>query len=244
MALITCEDCGRSISDRAPSCPHCGAPTTTTRPPPLPPPFQQAAAATLANKGDQKSRLGLKVFLAIVGTVSLLIILGQLGNRTTGDDGGAVAVQPKAAAAAMQPITTPEAPSPQRMKAGRAIDYDLLARSPSTYVGQLVFFRGKVVQATQGGQSYMLRVNVTRGTYNIWTDTIYVEYLANSSDARILEGDLIQLWGEFVGIKSYTAVLGNTIQIPQVLARVIEVDEIAKAIEREPPPKPKKRSAL
>lgn len=26
MALITCPDCGRAVSDRAPACPHCGAP--------------------------------------------------------------------------------------------------------------------------------------------------------------------------------------------------------------------------
>ena len=26
MALIDCPDCGRRVSPRAPSCPHCGAP--------------------------------------------------------------------------------------------------------------------------------------------------------------------------------------------------------------------------
>ena len=26
MALMTCSDCARDISDRAPACPHCGAP--------------------------------------------------------------------------------------------------------------------------------------------------------------------------------------------------------------------------
>jgi len=28
MPLIICEDCGKEISDRAPACPHCGAPKT------------------------------------------------------------------------------------------------------------------------------------------------------------------------------------------------------------------------
>jgi len=103
------------------------------------------------------------------------------------------------------------------------IGYDLLARSPSNYEGRLVSFRGKVIQATQSGLSYVLRVNVSRGKYENWSDTIFVDYRANStSDARILEGDVIQLWGEFVGIKSYKAVLGQTIQIPHVVARAIE----------------------
>lgn len=30
MALINCSECGREISDKAFSCPHCGAPTSTT----------------------------------------------------------------------------------------------------------------------------------------------------------------------------------------------------------------------
>jgi hypothetical protein len=114
--------------------------------------------------------------------------------------------------------------SPEQVKAqAGAIGYDLLARSPTNYAGSLVSFRGKVVQATQSGTSYVLRVNVSRGKYESWSDTIYVDYRAGSTaDPRILEGDIIQLWGEFVGIKSYKAVLGQTIQIPYVIARAIE----------------------
>jgi hypothetical protein len=85
MALITCEDCGKSISDRAPSCPHCGAPSAPANKPSKPPPTQQPTATAInpAKKGDQY--LGLKVFLAIVGTISVLIILGALTTTTTGD---------------------------------------------------------------------------------------------------------------------------------------------------------------
>ena len=114
--------------------------------------------------------------------------------------------------------------SSQQVKAQAGfIGYDLLARSPINYEGRLVSFQGKVIQAAQSGLSYVLRVNVSRGKYDIWNDTIYVDYRANSgSEPRILVGDIIQLWGEFVGIKSYTAVLGQTIQIPYVVARVVE----------------------
>lgn len=34
-SLIACVDCGREISRRAPTCPHCGAPVAATPPPPL-----------------------------------------------------------------------------------------------------------------------------------------------------------------------------------------------------------------
>jgi hypothetical protein len=151
--------------------------------------------------------MALKVFLTIVAIISLIIIIGE--SRMT------TAVQPRATAAA---------PSPQQVKAQASfIGYDLLARSPTNYQGRLVSFQGKVIQATQGGLSYVLRVNVSHGKYDSWNDTIYVEYRASSeSEPRILVGDIIGLWGEFVGIKSYTAVLGQTIQIPHVVARVIE----------------------
>lgn len=32
MALVKCEDCGREVSDRAPACPNCGAPTAVGEP--------------------------------------------------------------------------------------------------------------------------------------------------------------------------------------------------------------------
>jgi uncharacterized membrane protein YvbJ len=31
MSLITCEDCGKSVSDQAPACPHCGRPMGAQR---------------------------------------------------------------------------------------------------------------------------------------------------------------------------------------------------------------------
>jgi DNA-directed RNA polymerase subunit RPC12/RpoP len=37
MARIACEECGKSISDRAVSCPQCGLPLASAAPPPLPP---------------------------------------------------------------------------------------------------------------------------------------------------------------------------------------------------------------
>jgi len=103
------------------------------------------------------------------------------------------------------------------------VAYDLLARTPGSYAGQLVTFRGKVIQVTQSGRSYVLRIDVNQAKYNIWKDTLYVDYRTSTdTDPRILKDDIVQLWGEFVGIKSYTAVLGQTIQIPHVVARAVE----------------------
>jgi hypothetical protein len=100
-----------------------------------------------------------------------------------------------------------------------AQSYDDLARHPSAYMGAVVSFQGKVVQAVQSGNRYVLRVNVTRKPYDIWSDTVLVEFrVAPTSSDRLLEDDVINLRGRFAGIKSYKAVLGQTIQIPSVVA--------------------------
>jgi hypothetical protein len=99
-----------------------------------------------------------------------------------------------------------------------AQSYDDLARQPSAYVGTIVNFKGKVVQALESGGKYLLRVNVTKKPYNIWSDTVLVQFRASPSGGRLLEGDIINFRGRSAGITSYTAVLGQTIQLPSVAA--------------------------
>ena len=45
MALIQCQECKQEISDRATTCPHCGAPQTPRAPAPPPPPTPPAGPA-------------------------------------------------------------------------------------------------------------------------------------------------------------------------------------------------------
>lgn len=86
MALITCPDCGQSVSDRAPTCPRCGYPINPQAPQPPPPmPAQQQVVLP-----PQQSAVGrgfggcLGVFLAILFIIFALTVLGialsQCGN--------------------------------------------------------------------------------------------------------------------------------------------------------------------
>ena len=63
-----------------------------------------------------------------------------------------------------------------------------------------------------------MRINVTADrSYRIFTDTVYVEYHRGfPSGERIIEDDIVEFAGEFLGIKAYRSVMGATIQIPFV----------------------------
>jgi DNA-directed RNA polymerase subunit RPC12/RpoP len=50
MALIACEECGKSISDRAASCPHCGLPLAPVTPPSLNPTQPEQVRSLLSNR--------------------------------------------------------------------------------------------------------------------------------------------------------------------------------------------------
>jgi hypothetical protein len=109
-----------------------------------------------------------------------------------------------------------------------------LQHRADSFVGKPLSFAGKVIQSIQSGQGSgnqgsgnqgsTLRINVTPGNYNSWQDTIYVDYgaLAVKAQTSIAEGDLVSVRGTFTGIKSYQSVLGETIQVPAVVACVIQ----------------------
>src|SRR6185369_8850556 len=87
MVLTACEECGKSISDRAPNCPHCGAPSALMPALPAPPSTQQPTPAAVA-KDDQKSGKGRKIFIAILCIIAFIAII-QASQKTTTATGDA-----------------------------------------------------------------------------------------------------------------------------------------------------------
>ncbi|MGK2855978.1 MAG: hypothetical protein ACSLFQ_02100 [Thermoanaerobaculia bacterium] len=106
------------------------------------------------------------------------------------------------------------------------VPYDDLMRYSDEHVGQLVRFDGEVVQVSDNGDgSFTLRVAVTEEVY-FFTDPIWVEY----AGPRVLEEDIVTIYGTFTGLQTYTAVFGNDITIPAVDADSIKV--VTKAGDR------------
>ena len=99
------------------------------------------------------------------------------------------------------------------------VTYDDLFRNNENYVGKIVHYRGEITQVQNNyGDTYTLRISVTRREFGFWTDVIYASY----EGSRILEDDIVEFWGLVKGIKDYTAVLGNEISVPEVDILLLE----------------------
>lgn len=106
-----------------------------------------------------------------------------------------------------------------------AYEYKELERNPEEYKGEIAVFEGKVIQVSeQMGNTAIYRVNVNNDD-GIWTDTIYVTYKRPEGESRVLEDDIITIYGELGGIITYQSVMGGNVTIPSIHARYIIINE-------------------
>ena len=107
--------------------------------------------------------------------------------------------------------------------------YEDIARNPDKFVGKSAFFIGKVVQVTENGNKFAIRANVTCVTHDYWEDTwkdtVFIEYTKVAGESRILEGDIIAIYGDLNGLKTYTSTSGRQVSIPLVMTKYIEIYE-------------------
>ena len=68
-----------------------------------------------------------------------------------------------------------------------------------------------------------MRVNVTEGSYGIWDDTVMAYYSYDEGESRILEDDIITMYGTFGGLYTYESVLGASITVPLIYVEVVEL---------------------
>lgn len=104
--------------------------------------------------------------------------------------------------------------------------FEQMARNPENFKGTNVKVTGEVVQALYGTSGVDLRVNITKeGTYTTYyTDTIYVVYYPEAGEDKILEGDIITIYGTSQGDYTYTSTLGASINLPLVYGKYIEIN--------------------
>lgn len=110
--------------------------------------------------------------------------------------------------------------------------YKDIARNPNNYKGKKTHFNGQVIQVLESGNDITLRVNVSKeenefaeGGY-LYSDTVYVEYTKlDENESRILEDDIIDMYGTLEGTKTYSTVLGSDTTVPYMKAKYIKIVE-------------------
>ncbi len=113
----------------------------------------------------------------------------------------------------------------------QALAYEDIARTPDNYVGAKAKFTGEIIQvvADSTGVGATLRANVTK-VGSSYRDTIYVIYPGMSNNNRILENDIVTMYGVMDGMETYETIMGGSMTIPKFLATSIEqYDEAADA---------------
>lgn len=154
--------------------------------------------------------------LMVAITIGLILIL-------TGCSGSADQPTTTTTLTSTPPIAKPAVNVDQLKSDAVTPKYDDLARYPDQYRGRHLVFTGEVVQVVDN----VLRVNITDKGYDIWTDTIWVNL--HTTD-KILENDIIKVWGIGQGEIKYTTVMKAELTIPQVDVYATEL--ITKAGDR------------
>lgn len=105
----------------------------------------------------------------------------------------------------------------------KAYSYDTIARDPNAYKDTYAKYTGEIIQVLEDGNSLNLRVNITKNSYGWYSDTIYVVYTLKDGESRLLEDDIVTIYGKNAGTISYESILGATITLPSVNAEYIDL---------------------
>ncbi len=171
-------------------------------------------------KNPKKGKLFVWIPLAVVGTFCIILMFGSTANLMRGKFAGALAGLGGTEQLYVQPQETEE----EFKEKCVIIPYKDIERNPNDYIGQYAIFEGKVVQVEEDGSNIILRVDTRQGKYGFWYDTVYVDYQRKDvNESRILEDDIVTMYGIVKGIKTYRAILGNSVSIPHLEARYIEL---------------------
>jgi hypothetical protein len=104
-------------------------------------------------------------------------------------------------------------------------NFEELARNPEKVKGTNVKVNGEVIQVTDYNNKIELRVNITKEEYGYYTDTIYVTYVPKAGEDKILEDDIVTIWGIAEGDYSYTSIMGSKVTLPKIDAKYIEINK-------------------
>lgn len=101
--------------------------------------------------------------------------------------------------------------------------YTQIARSPDSYKDTRVKFRGKVLQEGDAGDSVRYICLAVDSDYN---SVLFVTYTSDQTSVKILEDDIITVYGTVIGDYSYETVMGAEVALPWVHSDILDTSEV------------------
>src|SRR5699024_9936838 len=100
------------------------------------------------------------------------------------------------------------------------ITYDNLARDPDKYEDEKVKFSGRIIQVMEDDEE-----DYTQYRFTVNDDSDTVAYLAitkDQLDSRILEDDMLTIYGKSIGVVTYESTLSGDVTIPAIIVNMFE----------------------
>lgn len=101
--------------------------------------------------------------------------------------------------------------------------YTTLARDPESYKGTKVRYRGKVLQEGDVGEGMRYIRFAVDSNYDA---VLFVTYTDDQVSVRILDDDILTIYGTVAGDYSYETVMGATVTLPWVHTDMIDTSEV------------------
>lgn len=98
-------------------------------------------------------------------------------------------------------------------------NYADILRNPYAYKGDTFSIYGKVLQVDSSWGQTVARVGT--GGYGYYDNVFYVTMPGSSMDVKVIEDDMITIYGECTGTKTYTTIFGASITIPSMTAEKV-----------------------
>jgi RNA polymerase subunit RPABC4/transcription elongation factor Spt4 len=204
--MTTCKHCGAEIAASAKVCPQCGG----------------------KNKPPIYKRWW---FIAII----VLIVLSAIGGSGSSSDSSASSSKAtsKASASIASSVASvaPEISEDDYKAECQTVDYKELCRYPEKYEGTKIVVKVKVSQiidANFSGSEKAWRTYTDNSGYGFYADDEYYMLDKRGGDAvKILDDDIITVYGEFTGLEKITRALTSTTdELPRIEVKYADlVDE-------------------
>lgn len=102
------------------------------------------------------------------------------------------------------------------------ITFSDISRNPDDFEGKKLSFKGEVLQVTELTDEIQIRLATKVNSWGGYSDdVIYIYFDSSLITSRILEEDIITVYGVSRGLHSYTTVLGASVTLP-----LVEVDRV------------------